>query len=185
MRTQERADLAAHLHDSVLQTLALIQKNAADAPTVARLARSQERDLRAWLFDATPRRRHPGRGACARSSARSRTPTASTSSWSRVGDARSSTRPWRPIVAATREAIVQRRQARRHARRRHLRRGRRRDAGRGVRPRPRRRLRPAGGPRRPAGRPQQHPRPDGPPRRHRRDPLHARRPAPRCGWSCR
>jgi signal transduction histidine kinase/phage shock protein PspC (stress-responsive transcriptional regulator) len=54
VRTQERADLAAHLHDSVLQTLALIQKNAADAPTVARLARSQERDLRAWLFDATP-----------------------------------------------------------------------------------------------------------------------------------
>ncbi|HEY3528288.1 MAG TPA: PspC domain-containing protein [Nocardioides sp.] len=54
VRTQERADLAAHLHDSVLQTLALIQKNASDAPAVARLARSQERDLRAWLFDATP-----------------------------------------------------------------------------------------------------------------------------------
>jgi signal transduction histidine kinase len=54
VRTQERADLAAHLHDSVLQTLALIQKNAADGPTVARLARSQERDLRAWLFDSEP-----------------------------------------------------------------------------------------------------------------------------------
>jgi signal transduction histidine kinase/phage shock protein PspC (stress-responsive transcriptional regulator) len=54
VRTQERADLAAHLHDSVLQTLALIQKNAADAPTVARLARSQERDLRSWLFEDTP-----------------------------------------------------------------------------------------------------------------------------------
>jgi len=54
VRTQERADLAAHLHDSVLQTLALIQKNAGDAPTVTRLARSQERDLRAWLFDAAP-----------------------------------------------------------------------------------------------------------------------------------
>ena len=50
VRTQERADLAAHLHDSVLQTLALIQKNAADAPTVARLARAQERDLRSWLY---------------------------------------------------------------------------------------------------------------------------------------
>ncbi len=47
VRTQERADVAAHLHDSVLQTLALIQKNPADA---ARLARSQERDLRAWLY---------------------------------------------------------------------------------------------------------------------------------------
>jgi len=50
VRTQERADLAAHLHDSVLQTLALIQKNAHDGPTVARLARSQERDLRSWLY---------------------------------------------------------------------------------------------------------------------------------------
>lgn len=50
VRTQERADVAAHLHDSVLQTLALIQKNAADAATVARLARAQERDLRAWLY---------------------------------------------------------------------------------------------------------------------------------------
>src|SRR3954469_1181917 len=54
VRTQERADLAAHLHDSVLQTLALIQKNAADASTVTRLARSQERDLRAWLFEESP-----------------------------------------------------------------------------------------------------------------------------------
>jgi signal transduction histidine kinase len=50
VRTQERADVAAHLHDSVLQTLALIQKNAADASAVSRLARAQERDLRAWLY---------------------------------------------------------------------------------------------------------------------------------------
>lgn len=50
LRTQDRADVAAHLHDSVLQTLALIQKNASDAPMVARLARAQERDLRAWLY---------------------------------------------------------------------------------------------------------------------------------------
>jgi signal transduction histidine kinase len=50
VRTQERADVAAHLHDSVLQTLALIQKNAADGATVARLARAQERDLRSWLY---------------------------------------------------------------------------------------------------------------------------------------
>ncbi|NPC97554.1 ATP-binding protein [Nocardioides sp. zg-DK7169] len=50
VRSQERADVAAHLHDSVLQTLALIQKNATDAATVARLARAQERDLRAWLY---------------------------------------------------------------------------------------------------------------------------------------
>jgi signal transduction histidine kinase/phage shock protein PspC (stress-responsive transcriptional regulator) len=51
VRTQERADMAAHLHDSVLQTLALIQKNSHDSAMVARLARSQERDLRAWLFE--------------------------------------------------------------------------------------------------------------------------------------
>jgi len=50
VRTQERADVASHLHDSVLQTLALIQKNSGDAATVARLARAQERDLRAWLY---------------------------------------------------------------------------------------------------------------------------------------
>ncbi len=50
VRSQERADVAAHLHDSVLQTLALIQKNAADGPMVARLARAQERDLRSWLY---------------------------------------------------------------------------------------------------------------------------------------
>jgi signal transduction histidine kinase len=50
VRSQERADVAAHLHDSVLQTLALIQQNASDGTLVARLARSQERDLRAWLY---------------------------------------------------------------------------------------------------------------------------------------
>ena len=51
VRSQERADVAAHLHDSVLQTLALIQKHAGDGPAVGRLARAQERDLRAWLYD--------------------------------------------------------------------------------------------------------------------------------------
>ena len=50
VRSQERADVAAHLHDSVLQTLALLQKNADDPAVVATLARRQERDLRAWLY---------------------------------------------------------------------------------------------------------------------------------------
>ncbi len=50
IRNQERADVAAHLHDSVLQTLALIQKSSHDPTTVARLARAQERDLRSWLY---------------------------------------------------------------------------------------------------------------------------------------
>jgi signal transduction histidine kinase/phage shock protein PspC (stress-responsive transcriptional regulator) len=56
IRSQERADVAAHLHDSVLQTLALLQKNAADPAAVATLARRQERELREWLYgrqDAT------------------------------------------------------------------------------------------------------------------------------------
>ena len=52
-RTQERADLAAHLHDSVLQTLALIQRSADDPREVRLLARRQERELRAWLAGDT------------------------------------------------------------------------------------------------------------------------------------
>ena len=50
VRSQERADVAAHLHDSVLQTLALLQKNSGDSAIVATLARRQERELRAWLY---------------------------------------------------------------------------------------------------------------------------------------
>jgi signal transduction histidine kinase/phage shock protein PspC (stress-responsive transcriptional regulator) len=51
IRSEERAAVAAHLHDSVLQTLALIQRHAEDPQAVSRLARSQERELRAWLYD--------------------------------------------------------------------------------------------------------------------------------------
>ena len=50
--SEERAEIAARLHDSVLQTLALIQKRAEEPREVTRLARAQERELRAWLFDA-------------------------------------------------------------------------------------------------------------------------------------
>ncbi|MCC3770217.1 ATP-binding protein [Streptomyces sp. UNOC14_S4] len=50
IRAQERAEVAAHVHDSVLHTLTLIQRNAEDAREVARLARAQERELRAWLY---------------------------------------------------------------------------------------------------------------------------------------
>jgi signal transduction histidine kinase len=49
IRSQERAELAAHLHDSVLQTLTLVQKRAGDPDEVAALARRQERELRGWL----------------------------------------------------------------------------------------------------------------------------------------
>lgn len=49
-REAERAEIAAHLHDSVLQTLALIQQKAGPHSEAARLARAQERELRGWLF---------------------------------------------------------------------------------------------------------------------------------------
>jgi signal transduction histidine kinase len=49
-RADERAELAAHLHDSVLQTLSLIQQNADDRNATVQLARRQERELREWLF---------------------------------------------------------------------------------------------------------------------------------------
>jgi signal transduction histidine kinase len=50
IRSQERAEVAAHLHDSVLQTLALIQKASSSPSEVTRLARGQERELRNWLY---------------------------------------------------------------------------------------------------------------------------------------
>lgn len=57
VREMERAEIAAHLHDSVLQTLALIQRRAGNEQDVVRLARAQERELRGWLFQ------DPGRDA--------------------------------------------------------------------------------------------------------------------------
>ena len=54
IRAEERADIAARVHDSVLQTLALIQRRASDPQQVVQLARAQERELRGWLFDGQP-----------------------------------------------------------------------------------------------------------------------------------
>ncbi|MFF3341682.1 PspC domain-containing protein [Streptomyces flavidovirens] len=50
IRAQERAEVAAHVHDSVLHTLTLIQRNAEEPGEVRRLARAQERELRNWLY---------------------------------------------------------------------------------------------------------------------------------------
>ncbi|GLW05519.1 histidine kinase [Microtetraspora sp. NBRC 13810] len=50
IRQEERAEVAAHVHDSVLHTLTLIQRNANDPREVQRLARAQERELRNWLY---------------------------------------------------------------------------------------------------------------------------------------
>ena len=54
VRAEERAEMATRVHDSVLQTLALIQRRSAEPQQVVRLARAQERELRAWLFDGRP-----------------------------------------------------------------------------------------------------------------------------------
>ena len=61
-RAEERADMAARVHDSVLQTLALIQRRADDPQKVIQLARAQERELRAWLFDGRAPGSIDGRG---------------------------------------------------------------------------------------------------------------------------
>jgi signal transduction histidine kinase len=50
IRSEERSDMAARVHDSVLQTLALIQRHAGEPRRVASLARRQERELRGWLY---------------------------------------------------------------------------------------------------------------------------------------
>ena len=54
VRADERARVAAHLHDSVLQTLTLIQKHSDDPKRMAQLARRQERELRTWLYEPSP-----------------------------------------------------------------------------------------------------------------------------------
>ncbi len=56
VRADERARVAAHLHDSVLQTLTLIQRNAHDPQRTAQIARQQERELRGWLYGNEPGR---------------------------------------------------------------------------------------------------------------------------------
>jgi len=53
VRAEERAEVATHLHDSVLQTLTLIQKRRGDPGEMARLARHAERELRGWLYGAS------------------------------------------------------------------------------------------------------------------------------------
>ena len=181
VRTQERADMAAHLHDSVLQTLALIQKNSGDAAMVARLARSQERDLRSWLFEGESKDSDTLSGALRAMAAEVEDTHGVDVDLVFVGDC-----PFgdhlRAVVQRHPGGDGQRRQARRHRQGRRVRRGVA-GRGRGLRPRPRGRLRPrrrAGGP---DGRARQHRGQDGPPRRLGRHPVdpgrgHGGAPAP-------
>jgi len=105
VRTQERADMAAHLHDSVLQTLALIQKNPGDAASVARLARSQERDLRAWLYSGESLDESSVASALRGVAAAIEDAHAIAVDVVTVGDCPMD-EALRPVVAATREAIT-------------------------------------------------------------------------------
>ena len=105
VRTQDRADVAAHLHDSVLQTLALIQKNAGDGATVARLARSQERDLRAWLYAGESTDDSTVASALRGVAAEVEDTHGITVDVVAVGDC-DLDEPLRPVVAATRESLT-------------------------------------------------------------------------------
>ena len=106
IRSQERADVAAHLHDSVLQTLALIQKNAGDPTQVARLARAQERDLRQWMYGEPALTNEPTLAAALRAAgaevedAHGVPVEVVTVGDAPVGEA------LRPLLAAAREAVV-------------------------------------------------------------------------------
>ncbi len=144
IREEQRSEIAAHLHDSVLQTLALIQNRAGASSEAARLARAQERELRGWLFDGDPRPTATWPPTCATSPARSNSTTRCASRWSR----------WARRPSGERRA--RRRRPRGDAERRPARRRRglglhRGDGagGRCLRPRPRAGLRPGRRPRRP------------------------------------
>ncbi|MGN6252825.1 MAG: ATP-binding protein [Marmoricola sp.] len=105
VRSQERADVAAHLHDSVLQTLAMIQRSAADPTTVTRLARAQERDLRSWLFGDAVAADTTVAGALRRASAQVEDDLGVPVEVVAVGD-RPLDRTTQPLVLAAREAVL-------------------------------------------------------------------------------
>ncbi len=105
IRTQERADVAAHLHDSVLQTLALIQKSSHNPNTVARLARAQERDLRSWLYVGESADERSLAGALRAAAAEVEDTHGVSVDVVAVGDCDLDD-PLRPVVQATREAVT-------------------------------------------------------------------------------
>ncbi|MGA7687832.1 MAG: PspC domain-containing protein [Jiangellales bacterium] len=107
VRSQERADISAHLHDSVLQTLAVIQRQADDPDAVARLARSQERDLRRWMYDQPVASSQTVRSALVTAAADVEDAFGTPVEVVVVGDAELSVGgPAEAVVAATREALT-------------------------------------------------------------------------------
>ena len=177
IRAEERADIASRVHDSVLQTLALIQRRADQPQQVVALARAQERELRSWLFDGRP----PGSIDEAATTLAGGVRLIQQDVEAQhevavevvlVGDCPLDD----DLTAAARGRAGgdgQRREVVRRQRRLDLRRG---GAGRGVgvRPGPRQGVRPADGARRPQGPGRVGARQDGPPRRSRRHPQRPR-----------
>ncbi len=111
IREQERAELAAMVHDQVLHTLALIQRNASDVKTVQRLARGQERSLRNWLYKPTASPTERFGAALEQAAAEVEDTFAITVETVVVGD-RETDEHLAALVAAAREALVN---AARHA----------------------------------------------------------------------
>ena len=111
IREQERAEVAAMVHDQVLHTLALIQRNATDSTSVLRLARGQERTLRNWLYKPTGSPTERFAAALEQAAAEVEDTYAITVETVVVGDGDNDERV-AALVAAAREALVN---AARHA----------------------------------------------------------------------
>ena len=105
IRSEERAEIAAHVHDSVLQTLTLIQRNAGDATEVVRLARTEERALRSWLYTPTGDPDRTFAAALRRDAAEAESAYGATIDVVAVGDAPLDARV-AALLAATGEAMV-------------------------------------------------------------------------------
>jgi signal transduction histidine kinase len=104
-RESERADIAAHLHDSVLQTLALIRTQADDPSNVRRLARAQERELRQWLYQDRAPSGQSLATALKDMAAEAEDVTGAEIGTVVVGDS-PPTEPSMALIAATREALL-------------------------------------------------------------------------------
>lgn len=105
IRSEEKAEVAAHLHDSVLQTLALIQRTD-DPKKMVTLARSQERDLRSWLFDERSGDAQTIQGALTNAASRVEAAHDVPVSVVVVGEANLSTDKQEAIIGAATEAMM-------------------------------------------------------------------------------